>query len=132
MEFKTILQSNRGLILGDTIALAIITVLGFASHGEAETAYIPRMFTTLIPLVISWFLIAPWMGLFNPQLIDNGKQLWRPPLATLLASPMTAILRASMLKTVALPLFTLVLGVSAAVGMFVWRWLNYFWHKKTM
>lgn len=109
------------LIIGDMITLAVITVIGFASHGETELALFPRMLTTYIPLVVSWFLIAPWLGLFDPQITSSPKQLWRPLLAMLLAAPMTAILRAAMLKGVALPLFALILGSSAAIGMLIWR-----------
>ena len=109
------------LILGDIIALAIITVVGFATHGETDISFLPRMLTTFIPLIVSWFLIAPWLGLFNAQVTSEPKQLWRPPLAMLLAAPMAAILRAAMLNAVALPLFTFILGGSAAVGMLVWR-----------
>jgi hypothetical protein len=119
------------LILGDILALAIITIIGFASHGETDISFVPRMFTTFIPLVVSWFLIAPWLGLFNEQITSNPRQLWRPPLAMLLASPMSAILRAAMLNAVALPLFTIILGSSAALGMLVWRGLYFFWEKKT-
>lgn len=39
----------------------------------------------------------------------------------LLAAPLTAVLRAAMLNTVALPLFALILGASAALGMLIWR-----------
>jgi hypothetical protein len=109
------------LLLGDILTLAVITVIGFASHGETDLSFLPRMLTTFIPLVVSWFLIAPWLGLFDFQIISNPKQLWRPPLAMLLVAPMTAILRATLLNGVALPLFTLILGGSAALGMFIWR-----------
>ncbi|MGB7873763.1 MAG: DUF3054 domain-containing protein [Anaerolineales bacterium] len=115
------------LILGDILALAIITVIGFASHGETDLSFVPRMLTTFIPLVVSWFLVAPWLGLFDPQITSNRKQLWRPPSAMLLAAPMTVILRAAMLNTVALPLFALILGGTAALGMLVWRGLYSFW-----
>ena len=118
------------LITGDILALAIITVIGFATHGETDISSLPRILTTFIPLVISWFLIAPWLGLFNPQITSASKQLWRPPLAMLLASPMTAILRAVMLNGIALPLFTLILGGSTALGMLVWRGLYLRWRKK--
>ena len=123
-------KSIRTLIVGDVIALAVIIVIGFASHGETAISFVPRMLTTFIPLVVSWFLIAPWLGLFNAQITSNPKKLWRSPLAMLLAAPMTAILRAAMLNTVALPLFMLILGGSAALGMLVWRSL-YLWrfHK---
>ena len=118
-------KSRWSLIIGDTITLGIITVTGFASHGETDLSFLPRMSTTFVPLVVSWFLIAPWLGLFDTQIASNPQQLWRPPLAMLLAAPMTSILRATLLNGTALPLFTLVLGGSAAVGIFVWRsvWL---------
>lgn len=124
------LKSKWTLILGDVIALAIITIIGFASHGETDLSFLPRMLTTFIPLVVSWFLIAPWLGVFNPQITSNARQLWRPPLAMLLTAPMTAVLRATMLNGVALPLFTLILGGSAALGMLVWRWLYFLWKRK--
>lgn len=111
------------LVLGDIIALVIITVIGFATHGETDLSFLPRMLTTFVPLVVGWFLIAPWLRLFDLQITSAPKQLWRPPLAMLLAAPMTAILRATMLNAVALPLFTLILGGSAALGMLTWRLL---------
>jgi hypothetical protein len=119
------------LIVGDIIALAIITVIGFASHGETAVSVLPRMSTTFIPLIVAWFLIAPWLGLFNATVTSESKQLWRPPLAMLLAAPMTAILRATLLNAVALPLFTLILGASAALGMLVWRGLYFLLNRKT-
>jgi hypothetical protein len=114
-------NSKSILITGDIIVLALITIIGFVSHGETELSFLPRMLTTFIPLLVSWFLIAPWLGLFDMQITSEPKQLWRPLLAMLLAAPMTAVLRATMLNTVALPLFTLILGGSAAIGMLLWR-----------
>jgi hypothetical protein len=123
-------KSKWILIAGDILALAVITVIGFASHGETDISFVPRMFTTFIPLVVSWFLIAPWLGTFDKEITSDPKQLWRPPLAMLLASPMSAILRAAMLNAVALPLFTIILGGSAALGMLFWRGLYLLWQKK--
>ena len=113
------------LITGDILALAFITIIGFASHGETQFSYLPRMLTTFIPLLLGWFLVAPWLGLFRAEIASHPKQLWRPVLAMLLAAPLTAILRAAILNSVALPLFTVILGGSAALGMLVWRgmWL---------
>ena len=125
-------NSKPILITGDIIVLAIITIIGFASHGETDLSLLPRMLTTFIPLVVSWFLIAPWLGLFDAQIISEPKQLWRLPLAMLLAAPMTVILRATMLNTVALPLFTLILGGSAAIGVLLWRsaWYLFAYRKR--
>ncbi len=124
-------KSKWLLIAGDILAMAVITVIGFASHGETDISFLPRMATTFLPLVVSWFLIAPWLGLFNIKIVADPKQFWRPPLAMLLAAPMTAILRAAMLYAVALPLFTLILGGSAALGMLVWRGLYLFLRQKS-
>ena len=124
-------KSKSNLIIGDIIALAIITIVGFATHGETEISFVPRMLTTFIPLLVSWFLIAPWLGLFDSQITTDAKGLWRPPLAMLLAAPMTAILRAAILNGVALPLFALILGGSAALGMLIWRGLYLVRAKKS-
>ncbi len=87
------------------------------------------MLTTFIPLVVSWFLIAPWLGLFDTQIASDPKQFWRPPLAMLLASPMSTLLRAAMLNAVALPFFTIILGGASSLGMLVWRGSYAYWSK---
>ena len=109
------------LILGDIIAIAILTVIGFATHGETGISYILRMGTTFFPVLVSWFLIAPWLGLFDEQVIANPKLLWRILLAMLFAAPLAVILRATLLHSAAQPLFVLILGGSNAIGMLVWR-----------
>ncbi|MGC8855593.1 MAG: DUF3054 family protein [Anaerolineae bacterium] len=119
------------LILGDILLLALITIIGFASHGETSLTLLPRMLTTFLPLLAGWFLLAPWFGLFDSQVTAQAKQLWRPALAMLLAAPLVAILRAAMLNTVALPLFTLILGSSAALGITLWRALFWWWNRRT-
>ena len=118
------------LSVGDLLALASITVIGFATHGETDLSFAPRMLTTFVPLVVGWFLIAPWLGLFDVRIASALKQLWRSPLAMLLAAPMAAVLRAAMLNAVALPLFTLILGGSAALGMLLWRGVYALWRKE--
>ena len=125
------LKSKWTLIAGDTLALGIITVIGFATHGETDTSFVPRMLTTFIPLLVGWFLIAPWLGLFDTKITSNPMQLWRPPLGMFLAAPMATILRAAMLNGVALPLFALILGGSAALGMLVWRGLYFLFKRNT-
>ncbi len=117
------MKRRYGLALGDSGMLALITIIGFASHGETGLSFAPRMLTTFLPLLVGWFLIAPWLGLFDEQVNSDPRQFWRPILAMVLAAPLTAILRAVMLNGAALPLFTLILGGSAALGMLAWRLL---------
>ena len=118
------------LILGDTLTLAIITLVGFATHGETSLALAPRimlrMLTSFLPLLAGWFLLAPLLGLFSTQITIDPRQLWRPVYAMLLAAPLVGVLRAVMLNGIVLPLFVLILGASAALGMLLWRALFLF------
>ncbi|MEW5829180.1 MAG: DUF3054 domain-containing protein [Chloroflexota bacterium] len=123
-------NSRLLLIVGDAIALAILTVIGFASHGETDISFAPRMLTTFIPLLVGWFLLAPWFRLFDPDAASAPKQLWRPALVMLFAAPLATVLRAAMLNSAALPLFALILGGSSAIGMVVWRGVYFLWRRR--
>ncbi len=109
------------LIIGDILSIAILTVIGFATHGEVGTSFILRMGTTFFPLSLAWFLSAPWFELFDEQVTSNPKMLWRILFAMLLAAPLAVILRAVSLHSAASPLFVLILGGMNALGMLVWR-----------
>lgn len=117
------MKSISILILGDILALAVITLIGFGTHNELIQFPIDRILATFLPLLSGWFLISPWLGLFIPEITSNPRQLWRPVLAMLLAAPLAGLLRAMMLNGVAIPLFVWILGGSAALGMLVWRGL---------
>jgi hypothetical protein len=118
------------LVAGDLLAIAVVTVIGFATHGEADAARLPRMLTTFVPLTIGWFLLAPFLELFNPEIVSNPRQLWRPFLAMVFAGPLAALLRALLLNTVVIPIFGVVLSGSAGLGMLVWRAL-WCWLKRS-
>lgn len=109
------------LILGDIFAIAILTFIGFATHAEASSSFIPRMGTIFFPLLIGWFLIAPWFDLFDEQVVSNPKLLWRTLLAMFFIAPLATILRAAWLHSAAIPLFALILGGTHGLGMLVWR-----------
>jgi asparagine N-glycosylation enzyme membrane subunit Stt3 len=108
------------LILGDIISLAIITVIGFASHGTAGSAG-TRMLTTFLPLVASWFLVAPFLGVYDAERVRDIKQIWRPFWAMVLAGPFAAWMRGAWLNAPILPLFVVVLGGTGALGILTWR-----------
>ena len=114
------------LIIGDIISFAILTVIGFATHGETDTSYLPRLAAVFLPMVVGWFILIPWMGLFDEQIIANPKNLWRIILVMLFLAPLAATVRAAILGAAMLPLFPLILGSSNAIGMVVWRWLYIF------
>ena len=47
------MNKKTTLILGDILAIAIVTVIGFISHDEFDFPYISRMGTTFFPLLLS-------------------------------------------------------------------------------
>jgi hypothetical protein len=120
------------LYTGDILVLAALTLIGFATHGETDLAFLPRMGALFVPLVISWFLVAPWLGLFHPEIASNFKQLWRPAMAILFTAPLAATLRGFILNAPIIPIFVLVLGATTALGMVFWRsvWLTLIRRKK--
>jgi hypothetical protein len=120
------------LILGDLLAIALVTLIGFATHGEAELSFLPRMAALFFPLSISWFLLAPSLRLFQGETISNPKQLWRPALAMIFAAPLAAVLRGFILSAPIIPIFAAVLAGTSALGMAIWRliWYMFVRHKE--
>lgn len=118
------------LIIGDILAILIVTVIGFATHGEADLAFLPRMAAAFFPLIIAWFLLAPFLGLFQIEITSNPRQLWRPVLAMFFAGPFAAILRGILLSAPVIPIFAVVLASTSAFGMLAWRGIYFLLNKK--
>jgi hypothetical protein len=118
------------LILGDLLAMALVTVIGFATHGETDLSLLPRMAALFLPLSAAWFLLAPALGLFRPDETHSPKQLWRPALAMLFAAPLAAVLRGFLLNAPVIPIFAAVLIGVSALGMILWRFLYLLWSRK--
>jgi hypothetical protein len=124
-------MSKRLLILGDTLAIAIITFIGFATHGEAGLAFLPRIAAIYFPLSVSWFLLAPALGLFQQEITSNPNQLWRPVLAAIFAAPLAVVLRGLILNAPIIPVFAVVLSATSALGMLLWRGLYFRFNRMT-
>jgi hypothetical protein len=120
------------LVLGDILAIAVVTFIGFASHGESGAAFLPRMAAALFPLIISWFILAPALGLFQEPIALDLKQLWRPVLAMIFAAPFAAVLRGLILNAPIIPIFAVVLSATSAFGMLVWRGIYLFLQRRKM
>ena len=117
------MNKKRLLIAGDILAIAIVTVIGFATHGEADLSFLPRMLAAFVPLTVAWFLVSPWLGLFQQEITRNPKQLWRPVLAMLFVGPFAVVLRGLLLNAPIIPIFAVVLAATSAFGVFIWRGL---------
>jgi asparagine N-glycosylation enzyme membrane subunit Stt3 len=108
------------LLLGDILVLAVVTAVGFASHGTLDSAG-TRMLTTFLPVLAAWFMTAPLLGVYDPQRAADWRQLWRPFWAMVLAGPMAALLRGFWLNSPILPVFVVVLGGISAMSILGWR-----------
>ena len=122
---------NRSiLILGDTLAIALLTLIGFATHGEADVSFAPRMAVLFFPLAISWFLLAPALGLLKHEITSSARELWRPALAMIFASSLAVVLRGFLLNAPIIPIFAAVLAGVSALGMVIWRALYVLWNRR--
>lgn len=116
-------MSILSLVLGDLATLAVLTVIGFASHGEIGLSYLPRMGVTFASQALGWFALASALGLFDASRAGQARQLWRPALSAFFAAQLTVNLRGLLLGSAVQPVFAIVLGTTSALGMTAWRWL---------
>lgn len=123
-------KKKKFLIAGDLLAIALVTAIGFATHGEAGVAFLPRMAAIFLPLSLAWFVLAPSLGLFHQETVASPRQLWRSALAMAFAAPLAAILRGLILNAPIIPIFGLVLSATSAFGMLVWRTVWWKWGAK--
>lgn len=124
------LRTGWILYAGDILAIAVVTFIGFTTHNEANISFLPRIAAVFFPLVIAWFLLAPWLGLFRDAVTHNAQQLWRPALSALFAAPLAAVLRGFILNAAIIPIFVLVLGATSALGMVIWRGTYFLMNRK--
>lgn len=107
------------LIAGDTLVILIVAGIGFASHGILGSSG-SRLFATIIPFLVAWFASAFPLQALNPQ-ATQGKGLWRPLWAVVVAAPLGAWLRGIWLQTPVLTLFVLVMVAFLLLGLCLWR-----------
>jgi hypothetical protein len=109
------------VLVGDLLAIAVVTLIGFATHGEAVPAFLPRMLVLFLPLSIAWLALAPFFGLFRAQVIADPRQVWRGALVMIFAVPAALVVRGMLLNAPILPIFALILSGVSALGMLLWR-----------
>ncbi|MEW5939790.1 MAG: DUF3054 family protein [Chloroflexota bacterium] len=115
--------STLFLVIGDLVALAVLTFIGFAAHGETDASFLPRMGLTFLAQAIAWFALAFAMGLLDASRAGRARPLWRPALTGFFAAQLAVNLRGLALGSAVQPVFALVLGATTALGMTLWRWI---------
>jgi len=114
--------------VGDAAVLAVLTVVGFASHSELTA--VPRMIGNVLVFAAAWFLVAPFFGLFGrPALLHPGQALWRTALAWIVAAPLGAFLRSVALDraTIVVVFVEVTIAVNG-LGLVLWRTGSAWWN----
>jgi len=117
-------RQNTYLVIGDTLVIAILAIIGFASHGTLGSSG-TRMLATLIPFLAAWFASAIPLRAVDP-LVSQGKGIWRPLWAVILAVPLGAWLRGIWLQMPVQTTFVLVMIAFLLLGILIWRLLYNF------
>jgi hypothetical protein len=107
-------------LIGDTLILALVTVIGAAQHNTLGSG-MGHLLATFVPMLIAWLLTAPFLGAFDPQKMGNTSQLWRPFWAMILAAPLGTLLRGLWLGRPIDPIFVIVIGGISALSLLGWR-----------
>jgi DUF3054 family protein len=114
-------MNTRILIIGDILAIALLTLIGFASHGELTVAFVPRMAAAFLPLLAGWLLLAPILSLYQENVTRSAGQLWRPAFVMLFAGPLATVVRGLLLNAPVIPIFAVVLTTTGAACLTIWR-----------
>ncbi len=109
----------RWLLAGDAFAILVVTMIGFLTHYGAIQNW--RWLTTFLPVLAAWLIVAPWLGVYRSETSRQVRQVWRPALAALLSAPLAATFRGLWLNAAVLPIFVVVLGLTNALGLLLWR-----------
>lgn len=118
------------LVVGDLLALLIVTVIGFLSHGELSLGFFARMAAAFVPLCAGWFLLAPSLGLFDEVTAGAVSELWRPAFVVLFAGPFATLVRSILLGSSLIPSFAVVFSLSAAIALTAWRSSYVLYHRR--
>ncbi len=116
----------RTLLIGDLVVLALLTLLGFATHQQVGAWY--RMAVVFTSVGFAWLWTAPWLGLFREDLTRRPGQIWwRTAWAWTLAGPLGLVLRAIWLDAPLIPLFAMIFVGLNGLGFVLWRTAYAWW-----
>jgi Protein of unknown function (DUF3054) len=112
------------VLIGDILVFLIFSVIGTYSH--EDLLGIGKVIWTALPFILSWFLIAPFLGAFRRELMTQPKAMaLRTMNAWLVAWPLSVALHfvfewhvISIISTVS---FAIVALITNAIFLFVWR-----------
>lgn len=118
-------MKKHSLWIGDLLAWLFLTLIGFASHGEFQLAFLPRMMVTFIALAVAWLPLAFLNSLLTPPSSLAISYLLKLGVIVVYTVPLAIVLRAAWLNSAVTPLFALVMTLFSIIGILLWR-ITYF------
>ena len=115
---------QRNAITGDLLVLVMLTVAGFATHLTLDA--FGRMLVTTIGVVVAWVAVAPFLNVYDEDVIEDPGSVWRVGWAWMLAAPMATFLRGAMLDRDIPWVFVLVTILANGFALVAWR-IGYGW-----
>jgi hypothetical protein len=108
------------LIAGDIGAFLLFAILGLRNHEASLTADV--FLRTVAPLMLAWFLIAPWFGAFKRDLTVSPVRIVLMLLpAWLVAASVGLLVRSLVFDRPLILSFALVVLVLQGAMLLVWR-----------
>lgn len=112
-------------IVGDSLVLAVLTIVGFAMHETLGAA--SRLVVTIGAFLVAWLWIAPWFGSFRLDVIGDPRRVWRILAAWVAAASFGSVLRGLVLGLTVSPIFVVVMTAVSGAGLLVWRVVFALW-----
>jgi len=119
---------QKAVIAGDVGVLFLLTLAGFATHLTLDA--FGRMTVTFLGALLAWAAAAPFLGVYNDDVIDVPRSVWRVAWAWMLAAPLATFLRGAALDRDIPWVFVLVtIGVNG-FALVAWRIAYGWWSSR--
>ena len=112
-------STQRTAVIGDAVVLALLTIIGFATHLTLDA--FGRMLATGVTALLAWAAVAPFLGVYRPSVISDPRSVWRVAWAWLLAAPLATFLRGAVLGRDIPPAFVAAVILVNGLGLLLWR-----------
>lgn len=111
------------LYLGDLFSILLFAIIGRQSHDiSTGIAAFGDLINTAAPFIIGWFLVAPWLGAFQPEAWQSAKSAILTVLKAIVPALIVSILVRALFEGGFSPIvFYLVAGSFMLLTLVIWR-----------
>jgi len=120
---------QKTALSGDILVLIVLTVAGFATHLTLDA--VGRLIVTAVTALIAWAAVAPFLRVYDSDVLATPGSVWRVGWAWLVAAPLATFLRAIALdRDIPWP-FVLVTILLNGFALAAWRIAFGWWQVRS-